>query len=127
MTVDRMEVLAGALDLAKQFLRLSSDGTVEILQLGRLGGKAQILLYLIGKMYAHEAGLAATSDVGNSELLEQLRIPEGSLYPWLKTLRDKNRITQSRRGKRVLHSIPTGLVEETLLEIERALAENPPT
>lgn len=119
MTVDYSDTLKRNFDLAKQFVRITGDGTVEVLVRDKVTGTERILLYLIGKMYAREAGLATTDEAGNDELMRELGIPIGSLLPWLKELRDKNKIKQVRRGKNVYHTAPINLLESILKSIEK--------
>lgn len=119
MTVDYSNLLEKNFDLAKQFVRLLRDGSVELLVKDKLGGKEQILLYLMGKLYSKEAGLATTFEVGNAELMDQLGMPIGSLLPFLKDLRDANKVRQVKREKNVYHSLPPGQIEETLTALER--------
>ncbi len=118
MTADRSAALESSFDLAKQFIRVRRDATVDVLVKERVSGKEQILLYMIGKLYAKEAGFTATDDVGNEELMEELGFPKGSVLPWLKELRDRNRIVRVRRGRHAYHFIPASLVEETLRMID---------
>jgi hypothetical protein len=118
MTVEYSSNLEKNFDLAKQFIRITREGTIDVLVKDRVGGTDQLLLYFIGKMYAKEAGLAMTDEVGNSELMEELGIPIGSLMPWLKELRDKNRIKQVKRDNKAYHTIPVNLVESTLKAIQ---------
>lgn len=117
MTVDYSKVLDENLDLTKQFVRLAENGDVEVLLREKLSGQEKILLYLIGKLYAKEAGLTPTHEVGNNELMEKLGMPSGSLLPWLKGLRDENRIKQIERERHAYHSIPINQIERTLKEI----------
>lgn len=121
MTVDYSNTLEKHFDLAKQFIRITKDGKVIVLDKDRLSGKEQILLYLIGKLYAKEAGYAATDDVGNNELLNEIGIPSGSLLPWLKDLREGKKIRQIKKGKYVHHSISVNFIEKTLNHIEKKL------
>lgn len=121
MTVGYSNALEKHFDLAKQFIRITKDGKVDILFKEKLSGKEQILLYLIGKLYAKEAGFIATDDVGNKELMDELGIPGGSLLPWLKGLRDKNKIKQIKKGRYTHHVIPLNLVERTLKNVERKI------
>lgn len=121
MTVDYANTLEKNFDLAKQFIRITRGGRVDVIFKEKLSGKDQILLYLIGKLYAKEAGFIATDDVGNKELMDELGAPEGSLLPWLKELRDKNRIKQIKKERYTYHSIPINLVEKTLKNIEKKL------
>jgi len=118
MSIDYANVFEKNFELAKQFVRVTSDGKVDVLVKEKLSGKEQILLYLIGKLYAKEADLTATEYVGNKELADELGIPMGSLLPWLKSLRDTNKIKAVKKGH---HSIPINLVERSLKTIEKKL------
>ena len=124
MTVDYSNALEKNFDLAKQFIRITKDGKVDILFKDKLSGKEQILLYLIGKLYAKEAGFTATDDAGNKEVMDELGIPEGSLLPWLKDLRDNNRIKQVKKGRYTHHSIPINLVEKNLKSVEKKIKKS---
>ncbi|MDA4127328.1 MAG: hypothetical protein OK452_09055 [Thaumarchaeota archaeon] len=119
MTVDYTDTLQKNFDLAKQFVRVTNDGHVDLLVKEKVGGKDQILLYLIGKMYAKEAGLSPSDDVGNEELERELQIKTGSLLPWLKELRDTNKVKQVRREAHVYHSLPPNQIESTLKLLEK--------
>lgn len=124
MTVDYSNALEKNFDLAKQFIRITKEGKVDILFKDKLSGEEQILLYLIGKLYTKEAGFIATDDVGNKELMDELGVPKGSLLPWLKRLRDKNRIKQVKKGRYTHHVIPVNLVERTLKSVERKIKKS---
>lgn len=124
MTVDYANALEKNFDLAKQFLRITGDGKVDVQVRGKLTGQRQILLYLIGKLYAKEAGLTETDEVGNKELMSELGIPEGSLLPWLKDLREKKKIKQVKRGRYTHHSISINVIEKTLRDIEKKMKKN---
>lgn len=121
MTVDYSNALDKNLNLAKQFVRITSEGTVEVLVKDDLTGTEKVLLYLVGKLYAKEADLSATTDVSNAELMEELGMPKGSVLPALKELRDSNMVEQTRRGRHVFHSIPINLVERTLRGLQEKL------
>jgi len=121
MTVNYSNSLEKNFNLAKQFIRITKDGKVDILFKDKLTGKYQIMLYLIGKLYAKEGGFTTTDEVGNKELMDELGIPKGSLLPWLKDLRDKNKIKRVKKGQYTYHSIPINLVEKTLKYVEREL------
>lgn len=118
MSVSYTNALEKNFELAKQFIRVTSEGKVEVLVKEQLNGKQQILLYLIGKLYSKEAGLTPTESAGNKELTEELGIPMGSLLPWLKDLRDQNRIKAVKTG---YHQISINLIEKTLKEIEKKI------
>jgi len=121
MTVDYANALEKNFNLAKQLVRITKDGKVDVIVKDELTGKQNILLYLIGKMYAKEAELSATNDVGNQELLDELGVPKGSLLPWLKDLREENKINQITRGGYVYHVIALNVLERTLKEIIKKL------
>ncbi len=124
MTVDYSNALEKNFDLARQFIRITKDGKVEVLNKDRLNGKEQVILYLIGKLYAKEAEFTSSDDVGNNELLNELGIPSGSLLPWLRELREENKIRQIKKGKYVHHSISVNLVEKILNHIEKKLKKH---
>lgn len=121
MTVDYGNTLEKNFELAKQFIRITKDGKIDVLHKEKLNGKDQILLYLIGKLYAKEAGFVATNNVGNEELVNELGVPKGSLFPWLKWLREENKIKQVKKGRYVYHEISENLVERNLKRIKEKL------
>lgn len=118
MTADYSNALEKNFDLAKQFVRITKDGKVEVLVKEKVSGVEQILLYLIGKLYAKEVGYIPTNDTGNVELMNELGIPKGSLLPWQKILRDEKKITKVKKGKHVNHSIASNVVERVLKSID---------
>lgn len=105
-------------ELAKKFIRVTENGKVDVLFKEELGGKEQVLLYLIGKIYAKEAELTTTDCVTNKELIEELGVLDTSLRPWLKKLRDGNKIKRSKEDKYACHFIPANLIEKTLKKID---------
>lgn len=123
MTVNHSDALEKNFNLAKQFIRITTEGKVDVLVKEKVSGLEAILLYLIGKLYAKEAELTPTDDVGNTELINELGIPYGSLGRWLKDLRDTNKITQVQRGKYVHHAIALNVVEKILKSIERRISK----
>jgi len=117
MTADYSSALEKNFNLARQYVRITTDGKVDVLIKDTLTGKETILLYLIGKLYAKEAGYSATDDVGNEELMDELGVRKGSLLPWLKELRDNKQVKQIKRGKYTYHAIMLNEVESTLKDI----------
>ena len=57
--------------------------------------------------------------VANTELLHELGIKDGSLFAWLKFLRDDNKIKQRAEGKMSIHYIPYNLISGELDRIWR--------
>jgi hypothetical protein len=123
MIVDHGDIIERNFDRAKKFIGVTREGKVSVLIKDKLTGQEQILLYLIGKHYAAEAGYAESVEVGNEELVNELGVPIGSVLPWLKWLREGHKIEKVRKEKYVYHSIPLRLVEKTLEEIERKLSK----
>ena len=117
MTVDYGSSLEKNFDHAKQLIRITKDGKIDVLFKDNLTGKENISLYLIGKLYGKEAELIPTNDADNKELMDELGVPKGSLLPWLKDLRDENKIKTNIKGKYTYHTIALNVVEKTLKEI----------
>ena len=88
MSVSYANALEKNFEEAKKWIRVTSSGTIDILKKDGLGGTEEVVLYLIGKKYAKEAGLAENDSATNQELCEELGKTIGSIGPWLKTLRD---------------------------------------
>lgn len=123
MTVDYKNTIEKNFELAKKLLRITTEGNVVILDKEKFNGREQILLYLIGKFYAREAGLANTAAVTNKELMNELSMKLGSVLPWTKDLRDSGKIKQIQPG---VHQIPTNLIETTLKELHNKLHSQKP-
>ena len=121
MTVSYANSLEKNFELAKKFIRITEEGRTDLIHKDKLTGIEQILLYLIGKLYAKEAGKTLEASANNEELAKELMIPIGSLLPWLKKLRDSNKIVSSKDGKRVAHYVRINLVEKILENIDTKL------
>lgn len=121
MTDDYSNALEKNFEEAKRLLRVTKEGKVTVLFKDKLAGEEKIALYLIGKLYAKEAGFIEKQEVDNKELMDELGIPKGSLLPWLKNLRDRKKAKQIKTGRNVLHTIPVNLIEKTLKEIGKKL------
>ena len=117
MTIDQKSVLEKNFDLAKKHIGIRENGTIDIIDKSSLNGPEQISLYLIGKLYALEAELVDSEYVSNKELMENLGIVEGSLYPWLKELRENGSITQKKDNSKTFHAISKNRVEKILEEL----------
>jgi len=124
MTVDHATALEKNFDLAKQFIRITPKGNIEILDKDKYKSKDLVMLYLIGKLYAKEAELAGDASVENKELLDELGMPKGSLDPALKELSDKKKIRKIKKGRHAYHNIPINLVERTLKSLAKKSDKN---
>ena len=119
MISDYRSSLEKNFDLAKKLVKISSEGTVEIIEKNKFSGEELVLLYMIGKCYAKEAGLSNSNGVSNAELINELGKPEGSIFPWLKSLRESKKIKQNNSVKPIEHFIPINLIEETLNKLSK--------
>ncbi len=122
MTVDYSSALEKNFDIAKKYVNITKKGKVDVKYKERLAGEDRILLYLIGKLYAKAAELTASVDVGNKELMDELGIPQGSLLPWLKNLREANGIESVTRNRFSYHKIRLNNIERTLKRIDKKLS-----
>ena len=118
------DALERNLDLAERYLRITEKGTVVLQKTENLSGKERILLYLVGKLYARKAGWADADEVGNQELMDELGVGGNSLRPWLKSLRDENKIERIEKGGKVFHKVPLYLVDKTLKDLEKKLEKS---
>jgi len=121
MSVDYESTLEKNFDIAKKYLKITSNGTVDVLIKDQVRGQDKVALYLIGKLYAKEAGKADTKMVDNSELAEELGAPKGSIYPWIKRLNDRNVIASEKKEKKTVYSIKLNHVEKILKDIDDKL------
>jgi transcription initiation factor IIE alpha subunit len=87
-------------DRIKQLIRLTDEGTV-LIENRKMTSREQIGLYYIGVAYAKVAGLRQTDQVTNKEIAEKLGMPEGTVHPKIKELRDEYFIEASGDGHRI--------------------------
>lgn len=120
MIVDHQNILEKHFDLTKQFINITTEGIVNVISEKRFSIEEKILLYLIGKIYAKEAGVASTEEVGFKELMDNLGILKGTIYPLIKRLRDQNKITQKKQGKLTYITIPLNLIGKILSEMKES-------
>lgn len=120
MIVDHQNILEKYFDLAKKFINITTQGIINVISEERFSIEEKILLYLIGKIYAKEAGVASTEEVGFKELMDNLGIIKGTIYPIIKRLRDKNKINQRKEGKLTYITIPMNLVGKFLSEMKES-------
>ena len=120
MMVDHQNILEKYFDLAKKFISITSKGTINIISEEKFSIEEKIILYLIGKIYAKEAGLVSTEEVGYKELMDNLGILKGTIYPVIKRLRDKNKINQKKQGKLTYITIPLNLIGKNLSKMKKS-------
>lgn len=122
MLADHSDALEKNYILAKEFIRITKEGKVDVLIKDKVNGMDKVALYLIGKRYAKRAGLTSSEYVKNTELCSELGVIQNSLLPWLKWLRDGRIIEQgAREGNETSHAIALNAVERTLKAINTKL------
>lgn len=100
LMADDADELSANKDRIKQLIRLTDDGAV-LIENRKMTSRDQIGLYYIGVAYAKVAGLRQTDQVTNKEIAERLGMPEGTVHPKIKELRDGYFIEASADGHRI--------------------------
>ena len=118
MTEDHQNILEKYFDLTKRFISITTKGSINIISEERFSIEEKILLYLIGKIYAKEADLVHTEEVGFKELMDNLGILKGTIYAVIKRLRDKNKIIQRNEGKITYITLPLNLLGKILSKMK---------
>lgn len=99
LTVTEIDTIAKNKEKVKQLIGITADGRIIFkVDTSRLLAKEIICLYMIGKVYAQIVGYVDTESVTNKELIEALRLPEGTIGYSLKELRDERLIIAERTG-----------------------------
>ncbi|MBA7575840.1 hypothetical protein ES708_17676 [subsurface metagenome] len=117
MTVNYSSALEKNFDYVKKFIKITSQGKIDVLVKDELNIEEQVILYLIGKLYAKEAEISETEEVTNIELSEELGLKENSLRPKISSLREQKMILTRKEGKKAYHSIKKNIIESTLKSI----------
>lgn len=121
MVGDYQKTLQLNFDRTKTLITLSPVGGViirtEIIK--KLKNKQQVLLYLVGKHYAKEAGLVESEYATNDEIMQNLLMTRGSIFPVLTDL-DKNKLIVNNADHSA-RAIPLAAIDQTLNEIEAEL------
>jgi len=120
LTVTEIETLAKNKEKVKQLLGITTDGRIIFkIDASKLLAKETICLYMIGKVYAQIAGYVDTESVTNKELIETLRLPEGTIGYTLKELRDEKLIIAERTGvHRISHDKIEAMLDNILKKIQ---------
>ncbi len=119
MTMEKADILVIAKERVSHLVGVSPDGAVSFKlppdRVARLTARDKVALYFIGKLYALAGEYAENDWVTSSELVENLGLPEGTIRPALKTLRDSHCINAVKEG---VHSMVRNRVLGILAEIE---------
>jgi len=115
MLVDYSSALENNFNTAKRLIGITKEGKVNLhIGKNKLSGKQLIMLYLIGKVYAKEAEISDVEYVTNKELIDELGLPEGTVWGLLSLLNKENKIRQVQKGA---YRIPINLIERVVQEI----------
>ena len=120
LTVTREDYLIRNKDKVKKVIGITMNGEVLFkVDVERLAAREVICLYMIGKVYANLAGYVDTEIVTNKELIETLKMPEGTVKYTLKELRDDKFIVAEKPGfHRIIYNKIGGILETIVKKIE---------
>lgn len=117
MVTDHVEALERSFEVVKEIIRISPNGIIEVLNKDAYTTNNQILLYLIGKLYAFKGGLTKSEFVDNNELGSELGMLGGTLRPALKRLREASVIQTKKEGKIVKSAIKLDRLEKVVTAV----------
>lgn len=116
MKVDGAGALEQHFEVVKTLVKLTPTGRVVVLDKERYGARDQVMLYLLGKLYGGEAGLSQKG-ASNEELMIELGLPEGTVRPRLKELRDARLVATTADGGESLHHVPSHMIERAIQSV----------
>jgi biotin operon repressor len=119
MRTEHEDSLERNFDLAKSYIRITSTGKVQVLAESTMPNPQRVALYLVGKLYARKADVAADDFVTNKELQEELSLPPGSVNSAVKELRDAGILRTENRGRESAHRVNTSRIEALLKQVSR--------
>ena len=118
MTINYKNILEKNFDFANKMIKVSEDGRTDIIISDKdIIIEDQILLYLIGKLYAKEVGYIEHGEATRIELLTELGISENSIGPILSRLKDKGMIKTRKEKNKPYFSVKMNLVRKILNSI----------
>ena len=118
MTVDHADALEKNFETAKNLIRITSKGKTDVLEKNQFATREQILMYLIGKLYAKESELSDVNGADRTELMTELGLPGGTVDPILKKLSDERIIEKNKEGEGATqYSVSINRIEKLLKEI----------
>jgi hypothetical protein len=102
MAADPPSILRDNRDRAAKFVGVASDGSVVVKAGEKWGARERIVAYYLGKHYAVAGGLAEDAVVENQELVTNLGIPDNTVAPRVKELRDGRIVNAVGSGRHIL-------------------------
>jgi len=102
LTTDPANILWDERERAAKFFTLAPDGSVVMRPNEKYTARHKVLVVHVGKLYAEAAGYVPAAVVTYPDLLTTLNLPEGTVYPAVKGLRDDHVIDSVDNGRHVL-------------------------
>jgi len=117
MTIDVKEKLSEHKDRVKQYMEFTESGEIMLRESDHIPTWARIILYAIGKLYAHYARLTPEKVVSAKELIATLNLPEGTVKSAIFRLRNNGWIF-AQEG---VYQVRYGSIGQILDTIDQAL------
>jgi len=116
MASDPPSVLWDHRERAAKFIGVASDGSVVVRSSEEWNARDKIVAYFLGKHYAVAGGYAPDAVVENQELVANLGIPDNTVAPRVKELRDGRIISSVGNGR---HVLPLSNIKRVLDDLEK--------
>ena len=102
ITTDPANILWDERERASKFFTLAPDGSVVVKPNDKYAARHKVLVVHVGKLYAEAAHYTSDAVVTYRDLMATLNLPEGTVYPAVKELRDDHIIDVVDNGRHVL-------------------------
>ena len=117
MTADPADVLKGERERAAKFVSVAKDGSVVLKPNDKFTARQKTLAVFVGKLYSEAAGYSTDAVVTYPDLASTLNLPDGTIRPMVKELRDDRLIESVENGR---HALPRANLKRALDELENA-------
>jgi DNA-binding transcriptional ArsR family regulator len=119
MVTDHETILESNFERVEKLFRLYEDGTINLEgQYRDLEVKLQILIYLIGKLFAYEGELAESDTLETSFFYDRIDKSDRTIRSYLQKLRDEGYVKKEGQSK---HRLIAENLPDALDEIEEAV------
>jgi hypothetical protein len=117
MTADPANILRDMRERVARVLSVAKDGSVVVKPNAKFTARQKILAVFVGKLYSEAAGYSSNAMVTNPELTSSLNLPEGTVRPAVKELRDAHVIDSLDSGR---HVLPRQNLSRAINELEES-------
>jgi len=117
MTSDPANALWDNRERAARFAAVARDGSVVVKANGNFTAYLKVLAYHVGALYSATRGHRPDAVVSNQELVARLGLPEGTVKPKVKELRDSHMTEAVEEGR---HVLPLVNLQRALDELEKS-------